>query len=40
MGTRDDRVDAYIVKSADFARPILGTSARSCTRPARTWKRR
>ena len=23
MGTRDDRVDAYIAKSADFARPIL-----------------
>lgn len=24
MGTRDPRVDAYIEKSADFARPILG----------------
>lgn len=23
MGTRDNRVDAYIAKSADFARPIL-----------------
>lgn len=23
MGTRDVRVDAYIAKSADFARPIL-----------------
>ena len=23
MGTRDDRVDAYIARSADFARPIL-----------------
>ena len=23
MGTRDDRVDAYIAKSAEFARPIL-----------------
>ena len=23
MGSRDDRVDAYITKSADFARPIL-----------------
>ncbi len=23
MGTRDDRVDAYIAKSGDFARPIL-----------------
>ncbi len=23
MGTRDARVDAYIAKSADFARPIL-----------------
>ena len=23
MGTRDERVDAYIAKSADFARPIL-----------------
>lgn len=23
MGTRDERVDAYILKSADFARPIL-----------------
>src|SRR6185436_1041147 len=23
MGTRDPRVDAYIAKSADFARPIL-----------------
>lgn len=25
MGTRDPRVDAYIAKSADFARPILTT---------------
>jgi uncharacterized protein YdeI (YjbR/CyaY-like superfamily) len=24
MGTRDKRVDAYIAKSADFAKPILG----------------
>jgi hypothetical protein len=23
MGTRDDRVDAYIARSADFAKPIL-----------------
>src|SRR5271155_741106 len=23
MGTRDDRVDAYIARSAEFARPIL-----------------
>jgi len=23
MGTRDGRIDAYIAKSADFARPIL-----------------
>jgi hypothetical protein len=23
MGTRDPRVDAYIAKSADFAKPIL-----------------
>ena len=23
MGTRDPRVDAYLSKSADFARPIL-----------------
>jgi len=23
MGTKDPRVDAYIVRSADFARPIL-----------------
>src|SRR6266404_9048243 len=23
MGTRDKRIDAYIAKSADFARPIL-----------------
>ena len=23
MGTKDDRVDAYIAKSADFAKPIL-----------------
>ena len=23
MGTRDPRVDAYIEKSADFAKPIL-----------------
>ena len=25
MGTRDKRIDAYIAKSADFAKPILGT---------------
>ena len=24
MGTRDERVDAYIAKSADFARPMTG----------------
>jgi len=23
MGTRDPRIDAYIARSADFARPIL-----------------
>jgi len=42
MGKRDERIDAYIVKSADFARPIL-THLRelvhaACPEIEETWK--
>lgn len=33
MGTRDPRIDAYIAKSADFAKPIL-THLREVVRSA------
>ena len=42
MGTRDDRVDAYIAKSAAFARPILehlrGLVHRACPEAVETMK--
>jgi hypothetical protein len=34
MGKRDPRVDAYIAKAPEFAKPILRTSVTSCTTPA------
>ena len=40
MGKKDPRVDAYIAKSADFAKPILNhLRDRSCMRLARRWRR-
>ena len=39
MAETDPRIDAYIEDAADFAKPILRTSARSCTRPVPTWRR-
>ena len=40
MGSKDPRVDTYIAKSADFAKPILKHLRKSCTPAARKWRRR
>jgi hypothetical protein len=40
MGRRDPRVDAYIAKSAPFARPILTHIRKRCTRPVLMSKKR
>lgn len=40
MSGRDPRIDAYIARQADFARPILEYPRECVPRPVPAWKRR